>query len=99
MEEKPYQSPEDADKAGRTHQRNWPLLIGIVVLIPSLYGLWQALFLGGIIVRGKGFPYPLIDPSERNEQILFGLCVLTGAFLTIRGVVRAIRTTYQKPSP
>jgi hypothetical protein len=58
-------------------------LLGIVLATPALFFLFVLLFFNGIVVRGKGFPAPLIDTEHFGEAAACALIALFGAWLSI----------------
>lgn len=60
---------------------NWRRLLGIVVAVPAAFGLFVCLFSNGMVVRGKGFPAPLIDPYHLPESVVCGVVFVVGVCL------------------
>jgi hypothetical protein len=60
-------------------------LLGILVTTPALFFLFVFLFLNGIVVRGKGFSYPLIDPYHLPEAAICIPFVVLGIGLFLWG--------------
>ena len=64
---------------------NWKRLLGIVVAVLGAFGLFVFLFFNGIVVRGKGFSTPLIDPYHLPESVLCGVVFVVGVGLFLWG--------------
>jgi len=61
-------------------------LLGIALATPALFFLFVLLFFNGIVVRGKGFPAPLIDTEHLGAVAACALVALFGAWLSIARV-------------
>ena len=57
---------------------NWTRLLGIALTLRGLAFLYDYLFANGIVVRGKGFPYPIIDPRHLGESAVSGAVTALG---------------------
>ena len=64
---------------------NWKRLLGIVMAVPAAFGLYEFGFSNGIVVRGKGFPAPMIDPYHVPETVVCGGVFVVGVCLFIWG--------------
>ena len=58
---------------------------------PALYFLFIFLFYNGIVVRGKGFPSPLIDVYQLRESAVCGAVAVLGVCLFLWGGKNAKR--------
>ena len=72
---------------------NWRRLLGIVLVVPAAFGLYVFLFSNGIVVRGKGFQAPLIDPYHLPESSLCGVVLVVGLCLFLWGTRRRTNRT------
>jgi hypothetical protein len=70
---------------------NWRRLLGIALTIPALFFLFIFLFFNGIVVRGKGFPAPLIDEYQLCEAAKCVPFVVLGVCLFLWGRKKAKR--------
>jgi len=63
----------------------WKRFVGIELVIVALFYLYEFLLLNNIVVRGKGFPAPLIDAADLPQAAVCVVVVILGAWLILTG--------------
>jgi hypothetical protein len=78
---------------------NWKRLLGILLAVPTGFLLPEFLLSRGRVLRGKGFPAPLIDSRDLPASIACGAICVVGVCLFILGSKKAgSRSDHAQPS-